>query len=177
MRPLPILSNAIKTLTMRRAMIASIVKTYEARVLSSPTDYTCKYTCHCSRTDYDRRTNAYPDDLVMFVIWISIELNIVLIVSSVPLLRPLFQRQSKKVSERFARYDVSMGSVFSKRGTRSRITEMSNTSEEKLATPNSPAAGPVDPFNITVTHEVSITYQAHEVCSRYRRISISWCFR
>ncbi|KAG8630119.1 hypothetical protein KVT40_001738 [Elsinoe batatas] len=54
------------------AMVASIKKTIESKVLSEWVDYTY--------------------DLIPYVIWVSVELNIVIIASTIPILRPLFKR-------------------------------------------------------------------------------------
>ncbi|CAK4033832.1 Hypothetical predicted protein [Lecanosticta acicola] len=58
------------------AMVASIIKTYEAKNLSHVSDYTY--------------------DLCEYVIWISVELNIVIITASIPILRPLFRKLRRR---------------------------------------------------------------------------------
>ncbi|CAJ2508491.1 Uu.00g135170.m01.CDS01 [Anthostomella pinea] len=123
------------------AMIASIVKTYEARALSEVLDYTW--------------------DLCPYVIWLSIELNVVIIVSSIPLLRPLFRRTIQQRVERQHQQGwatSTFDSVFSKKGL-SRVD-----SQEYIVRQHGSHYPPIQMRGIgnngiTVTTEVSVTFQ------------------
>ncbi|KAL9067258.1 MAG: hypothetical protein Q9157_006879 [Trypethelium eluteriae] len=140
-----------------RAMIASIVKTYEARALSEILDYT--------------------HDLVIYVIWISIELNVVMITATIPLLRPLFRRDvfpfgrrprddsgtmlsSMTSLPRKGWENITMDSMLSKKDRfRSQISEVhSSASTEDIQ----PSREIQNPFGITRTMEVQITYEAND---------------
>lgn len=148
------------TVDFRSAMIASIVKTYEARALSSVLDYTCEQHHRLSATF--SFANRLTGDLCVYVIGMSVELNIVMIVSSVPFLRPLFHSNGAPHQSRF-----EMGSIFSKGGTRTGMSELSQPgeSQENLTPTNKHASGSGSfgaSAGITVTHEVSVTYGAQD---------------
>ncbi|KAK5124860.1 hypothetical protein LTR85_001050 [Meristemomyces frigidus] len=122
------------------AMIASIVKTYYAKALSEQLDYTWS--------------------LSSYVIWLSIELNVVIIVASIPLLRPMFRRSKPRTDVMQAqKWDTStFSSVFSKGRARANLSRVD--SEENIIEPQ----GNQYPMRmqapgIQVTHEVSVTYQ------------------
>ncbi|KAL9088749.1 MAG: hypothetical protein Q9165_006058 [Trypethelium subeluteriae] len=139
------------------AMVASIVKTYEARALSEILDYT--------------------HDLVIYVIWISIELNVVMVTATIPLLRPLFRRDvfsfgrrprddpgtmlsSMTSLPRKGWENITMDSMLSKKDRfRSQTSEVhSSASNEDI-----PASREIqNPFGITRTVEVQITYEAND---------------
>jgi hypothetical protein len=74
-----------------RAMVAALVRTVAAHKLNDVGDYTCKSTSViiCQPTGYSLTDR--PDELTPFVTWVSVELNVVLTVTSLPLLRPLAQ--------------------------------------------------------------------------------------
>ncbi|TKA82812.1 hypothetical protein B0A55_01054 [Friedmanniomyces simplex] len=129
------------------AMIASIVKTYEARALSLVLDYTY--------------------DLVPYVIWISIELNVVIIVSSLPLMRPLFirKRPYTTTEEQQAQTwgsSTTFGSFMSKKGSRANLARVD--SEEAIMPQNAVSMQSFGGGAIQVTREVSVTYQNTDQC-------------
>lgn len=109
-----------------------------------------------------------PDDLCNYVIWICIELNVVIIVSSLPLLRPLLGLFSKKrhrlPDEASPGWDTeTYGSVFSKKSkSRARTMAMSTSSEENIV-PHDSQIFAMEPTGIMVTHEVSVSYQPSDV--------------
>jgi hypothetical protein len=72
-------------------MVAALVRTVAAHKLNDVGDYTCKSTSViiCQPTGYSLTDR--PDELTPFVTWVSVELNVVLTVTSLPLLRPLAQ--------------------------------------------------------------------------------------
>ncbi|KAK3069041.1 hypothetical protein LTR53_012936 [Teratosphaeriaceae sp. CCFEE 6253] len=125
------------------AMIASIVKTYEARALSMVLDY------------------SY--DLCPFVIWISVELNTVIVVSSLPFLRKLFvrdrQHRAEQQQQQISKWDVSsFSSYLSKRGARANLTRV-GSEEEIMPQPPVPMQS-MDNKGIQVTREVTVSYQS-----------------
>ncbi|KAK5110019.1 hypothetical protein LTR62_006386 [Meristemomyces frigidus] len=140
------------TLT-KSAMIASIVKTYEARVLSAILDYTY--------------------DLCPYVIWISIELNVVIIVASIPLLRPLFvqsfpqHRRSRNHSPRRTYDSATSRSIYSRKGADTSIhrpesqetifSQPKGIALQDLHLHRRPSEG------IMVQQEVTITYESHDL--------------
>jgi len=102
-------------------------------------------------------------DLVPYVIWLSIELNVVMIVSSIPILRPLFQRTQHRADvtqlQQMNKWSTStMNSVFSKKGARSNLTRVD--SQENIIEPQaSQYPIPMEESGIHVTHEVSVSYE------------------
>ncbi|KAK4549419.1 hypothetical protein LTR36_006416 [Oleoguttula mirabilis] len=121
------------------AMIASIVKTYYAKALSEQLDYTW--------------------DLCSYVIWLSVELNVVIIVASVPLLRPMFERDRRRTgSAQLQKWDTSttLSSIFSKKRARTNLSRVD--SEENIIEPQGNQY-PMERMGIQVTHEVTVTYQ------------------
>ena len=144
-------------------MIASIVKTYEAKSLSEVLDYTCE--CCGALTALEVAAYWTSDDLCVYVIWISIELNVVIIVSSIPLLRPLFRRRRRQQLDQAdpaSRWDsVTLGSVLSRKGPHAGATQLSSISSEEnvLAPYQQPFPDVNQSAGITVTTEVSVTYQ------------------
>ncbi|OQO07149.1 hypothetical protein B0A48_07717 [Cryoendolithus antarcticus] len=122
------------------AMIASAVKTYEAKLLSALLDYTY--------------------DLYMFIVWMAVEYNMVMVASSMPVLRTLFIKDHSDASSRPAHYDVPMDSLWSRKSSRNHSKQMSSTSEEHLATPveERDAGG----HGIQVTREVMLTYETND---------------
>ena len=137
-------------------MVASIVKTYEARVLSEVLDYT--------------------HDLVYYIIWISIELNVVMITATIPLLRPLFRRgmfsfrrrphtetgtvlSSMTSLPRKGWENITMDSMHSKKDkTRIQSNEFSSSSHEDILESSTHELQ----YGITRTVEVEITYETND---------------
>ncbi|KAI9695654.1 MAG: hypothetical protein M1820_008501 [Bogoriella megaspora] len=139
------------------AMVASIVKTYEAKALSEVFDYTY--------------------DLIPYVLWMSIELNVVMIVATIPLLRPLFRRdifsfgrnprmpRSPMISSISSRprkgwENITMDSIVSKKEksqTRTSEVPSSASDEDILASRNNQQL-----YGITRTLEVEITYEPND---------------
>jgi hypothetical protein len=99
------------------------------------------------------------------VIWISVELNVVIIVTSIPLIRPLFKRRKPQLIEpEKAKWDdtVTLNSAYSSKRARSRGAPISVSSQENIV-PHLPDQYEMDhPHGITVTREVSVTYQTHD---------------
>ncbi|TKA72549.1 hypothetical protein B0A55_07756 [Friedmanniomyces simplex] len=122
------------------AMIASIVKTYEARALSEIIDYT--------------------HDLCAYVIWISIELNVVMIGSSIPLVRPLFVRSGRRraAQQKLQKWDRStLGSFMSRKGPRANLSRVD--SAERIMSQCPIPMENLEESGIQVTREVMITYE------------------
>ncbi|KAK3686623.1 hypothetical protein LTR37_019645 [Vermiconidia calcicola] len=119
------------------ALVASIVKTYEAVALSSLIDYTY--------------------DLAPYAIWMSVELNVVIIVSSIPFLRPLFRKRRRAVEQQAPTqwHTTSFTSAFSKKGMRT-TTHHSLSSQDNIM-PYHPHYEMAD--GITVTREVTVEYE------------------
>ncbi|CAD0019413.1 unnamed protein product, partial [Aureobasidium pullulans] len=133
------------------AMIAAIVRTVAAHTLSDISDYTY--------------------DLTPFVTWVSVELNVVLTVTSLPLLRPL----ARETRERTARLlsinrkikepwddTISLRSmhtgqedVESKTGAGVGVTALGNHSRDGFASQQ-------DPESVIRTVEVSISYEKND---------------
>ena len=139
-----------------RAMIASIVKTYEARALSEILDYTY--------------------DLVIYVIWVSIELNVVMIVATIPLLRPLFLRNTFSFGRRSRAQqgtvlssmtslprkgweNITLDSILSKKD---KIKSQTSELGESASKEDILESRDQHPFGITRTVEVRITYEAND---------------
>ncbi|KAK5679961.1 hypothetical protein LTS10_007909 [Elasticomyces elasticus] len=122
-------------------MVASIVKTYEAKALSSVLDYTY--------------------DLIPWAIWISIELNVVIIVASLPLVRPMFVRsRHRRRLEQTQKWNSgsTLGSFMSsKKGPRSNLARVD--SEEEIMPQDSFQMQEVHGGAINVTREVTVTYE------------------
>ena len=107
-----------------------------------------------------------PDELYPYVIWLSVELNVVIVVSSIPFLRPLFQKSQKQANrqekhrmvlrERRTRDNSpNFGSGFSNKLGRSTLSRVD--SQENII-----GSLPME-TGIHVTHEVSITYESSNV--------------
>lgn len=101
------------------------------------------------------------------MIWIEIELNIVIIVASIPLLRPLldtFIRTRQRLpDENSPGWDTTtFSSVYSKAKSRTRVAKVPTSSEENIVPPNSEIFE-MDQTGIHVTKEVSVSYHPTEV--------------
>jgi len=114
---------------------------------------------------------TYTDDLTPFVTWVSVELNVVLTVTSLPLLRPL----ARETRERTARLlsinrkikepwddTISLRSmhtgqedVESKTGAGVGVTALGNHSRDGFASQQ-------DPESVIRTVEVSISYEKND---------------
>ncbi|PSK43768.1 hypothetical protein B9Z65_7282 [Elsinoe australis] len=137
------------------AMIACIKRTVEAKVLSEWADYTY--------------------DLVPYAIWVSVEINVVIIASSIPILRPLFKRHGlssvmqRNVTERS---DMETGSTLSPYTSSSKSpygntsspfdkarihTHTSSISSQEKILPPRP-----EQFTITRTVEVSVSHSPRD---------------
>lgn len=140
------------------AMAASIVKTYEAKVLSQVTDY------------------SY--NLVLFVIWISIELNIVIIAASVPFIRPLFRKRPRirhRQENEMAceppgwwRSHIPLGSAMSsptlsKHSSRINMRSLNHTSQQSVSSLEAIFPDGESPGGITVTTSVEVSYESRNV--------------
>jgi len=146
-------------------MIASIVKTINSRALSETLDFTCTSTPkEMTCTNY-RSANHDTDDLVSFVLWISIELNVVMIVASVPLLKPLFKT---KGLSRIVRNltNSQMGSESGGRSFRMGVgkgsTRVNSASSEEDILGTHQQRTKAGPMAITRTVEVSVTHTAND---------------
>lgn len=99
------------------------------------------------------------------MIWISVEFNVVIIVTSIPLIRPLFKRRKPQLIEaENTKWDdtVTLNSAHSIKRARSRAVPTSMSSQENIV-PYLPDQYEMDhPQGITVTKEVSVTYQPHD---------------
>ena len=101
------------------------------------------------------------DDLAYYVIWISVELNVVITVTSIPLIRALFQRRKPPSSEQESptKWETrSLSSAFSVKGLSSGAAAMSISSQENIV-PHLPEYEMEETHGITVVREVSVTYQ------------------
>lgn len=152
-------------------MVGSIVKTYESQNLSQIIDF--------------------PYVICPYIIWLSVELNLVMIVASVPLLRPLFRRYPNNPhDEPKSKWEtITLGSVLPKSngagGSRGAGRRMSTASEEYIMTPQGSKSGGgssstrtvdfgdgeggddgggagVEHGGITRTTEVSVTYESSD---------------
>ena len=98
----------------------------------------------------------------------STELNIVMITATIPLLRPLFRRQKRRLgsvreSDQPQWDTVTLNSFFSKKaGARSNGMYLSNSSQENIVPAPIQEPEP-EPDGITVTREVSVSYQPSNV--------------
>lgn len=106
--------------------------------------------------------------MTSYLIWVSVELNIVIIVASIPLLRPMFHRPQwtlkPEIQERVERVnEIAMGSVFSRKSARSTAKEFSTSSEENIFQHTHAMDTADGEPGIVVTTEVSVTYQPFEV--------------
>lgn len=72
-------------------MVAALVRTVAAHKLNDVGDYTCKSTSVIVHHPIEPSLTNHSDELTPFVTWVSVELNVVLTVTSLPLLRPLAQ--------------------------------------------------------------------------------------
>lgn len=122
------------------AMIASIIKTIEAKMLSQFTDYTY--------------------DLVGYVEWGSIELNVVIIASSIPLLRPLFKKNG--LSRVLQREITEMPDSDSVALRPSQEKESSATRTESISSQEHIFHSRADPFIIQRTVEVDVSYSSED---------------
>ena len=96
----------------------------------------------------------------MYVIWMSIELNVVIVVASIPLLRSLFRHPST-ITEQEVRtsWDNStVESYFSKK-KRPYATQYSMESEENIVSQDQHFEMETRP-GIVVTREVEVTYES-----------------
>ena len=99
----------------------------------------------------------YTYELVPYMIWVSIESNVVIVVASVPLLRPLFNGLRNRMMGKLAKHgsvtdkfgDISLTSMVSRKGAKS--THFPKSSSQEHIAPQQ------DPFTITQTMEVSVT--------------------
>lgn len=125
------------------ALVAAIVKTYAVKALSQVSDYTY--------------------DLAYYVIWMAVEQDVVITVTSIPLIRPLLKRRKRVVVETDQKWDaITLNSTFSRRGTTMRAASSSISSQENIV-PYSREQYEMDvPHGITVTTEVSVTYEAKD---------------
>ncbi|KAF2172908.1 hypothetical protein M409DRAFT_16863 [Zasmidium cellare ATCC 36951] len=126
------------------AMIAAVVKTYEAKMLSKVTDYTY--------------------NLCFYVIWVSVELNIVIVTASIPLLRPLFKSKKRHEGRPPNELgDVHLGSVtsFGKNVSRMHTPQHTSTSSLDNIVHYDDTAG-VDSAGIVVTREVQVSYETKD---------------
>ncbi|KAK4507021.1 hypothetical protein PRZ48_000755 [Zasmidium cellare] len=126
------------------AMIVAVVKTYEAKMLSKVTDYTY--------------------NLCFYVIWVSVELNIVIVTASIPLLRPLFKRRTRHEGRQPSEIaDVHLGSVtsFGKNVSRMHTPQHTSTSSLDNIVHYDDTAG-VDSAGIVVTREVQVSYETKD---------------
>ncbi|KXS99635.1 hypothetical protein AC578_9906 [Pseudocercospora eumusae] len=127
------------------AMGASIVKTYEAKVLSEVTDYTYS--------------------LSTYVVAMSVELNVVIITASIPLLRPLWKRSRNDEGGPPAQpplwhTHIPLSSAFSsKNHSRTNTTQLTSMSSLDQIVAIDPHQAPLPSPGITVTTEVEVTYQ------------------
>ena len=136
-------------------MVSSIVKTYESKILSEVTDYTY--------------------NLCSYVIWVSVELNVVIITASIPLLRPLFHRPRLPTSRPATQDDlqtsppswrshIQLGSAYTtKNNSRIQVHEHSTQSEsvsslDAIFGATSMKTGEGGD-GITVTREVQVRYE------------------
>lgn len=102
----------------------------------------------------------YTFDLCSYVIWLAIELNVVIIVASIPLLRPLFHRNNHRADVmQPQQWDMpTFNSVFSKgraRANLSRVDSEEHIIELQSKEHPTETEGP----GIQVTREVTVTYQ------------------
>lgn len=150
------------------ALTAAIGKTYEAKALSEVADYTCEYFIEHPPLKISTDRVAIGD-LCLYTIWIEIELNIVIVVASIPLLRPIIARFDKRrhrlPDERSPGWDTAtFSSVYSKGKSKSRMTAVSTSSEENIVPQSFEAFNMEHPAHgIRVTQEVSVTYQPSDV--------------
>jgi hypothetical protein len=90
-----------------------------------------------------------------------VELNVVITVTSIPLIRPLFGRRKPPLSEpeNPTKWETrSLSSAFSVKGLSSRAAALSISSQENIV-PRLPEYEMEDTHGITVVREVSVTYQ------------------
>ena len=98
-------------------------------------------------------------DFCLYVIWLSVELNIVMIASSIPLLRPLFRRNSKQSQNRHEMKRWDSGTVGSVMSRKSPHTITARESEENII--EQPSS--LQPRHaIQVTREVTVTYETSD---------------
>lgn len=141
------------------AMVAAVVKTYEARILSQVTDYTYNL-CHCEFS-FKGSVILQADDNDPDIIWVSVELNVVIVTASIPLLRPLFKRKPKEdIRQPSGLVVVQLGSVMSsgKDGSRVHTPRHTSTSSLDNIVHYDDTSG-VDSAGITVTREVQVSYE------------------
>lgn len=110
-------------------------------------------------------SNSDAGDLCSYVIWMSIEFNIVIICASIPLLRPLFQASPPTLHARTApierRSAVStVGSLSSKGGNRSSLVRI-NSEDNMIERPADLYS--LETLGIHVTTEVSVTFQSNDL--------------
>jgi len=110
------------------------------------------------------------DDLITYALWITIELNVVMIVASIPALRPLFRynglkrivRKQLTPARSHERTDYSAGSSFKMGMSKSSpATRIRSTGSEEDMIPIQPIVSREMP-GITRTVEVSVTHEKSE---------------
>jgi len=109
---------------------------------------------------------------VPYVIWISIELNVVMITASIPILRPLFSRQLmarlKGMQKKPAQYTESgvdlgqTGVMLTNKKPRVGVQRLHSSSSEEDILP-AQAQSSQDPLRITRTVEVTVTQGPNNV--------------
>lgn len=120
---------------------------------------------------FDSKLTPSTDDLVDYIIWISVELNIVMVAASIPILRPLFTRgglsrlaRRPQMSARETRSPSTGSSIaMSKQRPRVATRHLSSTSsqEDILARDPNDSFGE-ESVGITRTVEVSVTYAPND---------------
>ncbi|RMY92661.1 hypothetical protein D0862_09429 [Hortaea werneckii] len=115
---------------------------------------------------------AKVDDLSMYVIALSVELNVVIITSSVPFLRPLFERKhnaSAQLELMQRQWDTStVGSVFSKKsGARTNLSRVDSEENSILPDGHHQSTESIQMQQpsgaIQVTQEISVSYETSDV--------------
>ena len=89
----------------------------------------------------------------------------VIIVSSIPLIRPMFRRSSSRTqATELQKWDTStISSVFSKRNTRTNLSRVESEENIIERQDTTEAARPEQHGEIQVTHEVSVSYEPSNV--------------
>lgn len=83
-------------------MVASIIKTYYLQYIGQREDFTCKL--YSSR---QMKSHQHPlDDTVPFIVWFTVENNIVMTIASIPVIRPLYIRIRKRMGDGDS-YDIN----------------------------------------------------------------------
>ena len=104
------------------------------------------------------------DDLYPFAIWLAIELNVVIVGSSIPFLRLMFHTTSRQphrqTRRRIELREMSNASTSSKKLARSTLSRVD--SQENIIEPQASQYPSVIEMGIQVTHEVSVTYETSD---------------